>query len=45
MKKILFVLLSLIFVSCGAKKHSNCDAYGNKSGCVESEKFVKDANG
>lgn len=37
MKKIYFVILALIFVSCGSKKHSKCDAYGNKSGCIKSE--------
>ena len=45
MKKILFVILTLILVSCGSKKHSKCDAYGNKSGCNESINIEKDEIG
>ena len=44
-KKILCVILTLILVSCGSKKHSKCDAYGNKSGFYESEKIEKDEIG
>ena len=45
MKKILFVILTLILVSCGSKKHSKCDAYGNKSGHFESQNIEKDEIG
>jgi len=45
MKKILYVTLTLILFSCSTKKHSKCDAYGNKSGFYESEKIEKDEIG
>jgi hypothetical protein len=45
MKKILYVTLALILFSCGTKKHSKCDAYGNKSGYYESKNIEKDEIG
>lgn len=45
MKKILYVTLALILFSCGTKKHSKCDAYGNKSGNIEYKKIGKDEIG
>jgi hypothetical protein len=35
MNKILYIALLVTFFctsSCGSKKHTKCDAYGNKSG-------------
>lgn len=38
MKKIISIALLIAImcnVSCGSKKHTNCDAYGNKSGQIK----------
>jgi hypothetical protein len=38
MRKLVVLVVSVVFLcSCGTKKHTNCDAYGNKSGSIEIE--------
>jgi hypothetical protein len=43
MKKLLAyaflgLTLTVVLASCGSSKGGHCDAYGNKSGCVEVNK-------
>lgn len=43
MKKVLALglfglMLTVVLASCGSSQGGHCDAYGNKSGCVQMEK-------